>query len=80
MLSLKPTWSKTKGATMSSAPLSYVPRPDTTPERELDALAAVLRFVLDCHAKKNPAAGPSERGSNDGKAKEVSADESIIRD
>jgi hypothetical protein len=47
----------------------HTPRPDTTPEAGLNALAAVYRFVLDCHAKKNPAAGPGERGENDGKAK-----------
>jgi hypothetical protein len=30
----------------------YIPRPDATPERELEALAAVYRFVLDCHKRK----------------------------
>ena len=36
----------------------YVPLPDTTPEKELDVLAVVYKFILDCHAKKN-AAGTS---------------------
>jgi hypothetical protein len=42
-----------------SAPrITYVPRPDATPESELDALAAVYAFVLEAHAKKK-AATPS---------------------
>jgi hypothetical protein len=39
---------------MPSSPHTiYRPRLDTTAERELDALAAVYRFLLDCHAKKS---------------------------
>jgi hypothetical protein len=30
----------------------YRVRPDATPEAELKALAAVYRFILDCHARK----------------------------
>ena len=38
---------------MSDAPhLIYTQRADTTAETELNALAAVYRFILDCHAKK----------------------------
>jgi hypothetical protein len=37
---------------MSSPRITYTPRPDATPEAELDALANVYRFVLDCQAKK----------------------------
>jgi hypothetical protein len=33
---------------MSSPRVTYVPRPDAAPEAELDALASVFRFVLDC--------------------------------
>ena len=33
---------------MSSSRITYAPRPDATPEAELDALASVYRFVLDC--------------------------------
>jgi hypothetical protein len=40
---------------MSSPRISYATRPDATPEAELGALAAVFRFVLDCHAKKEAA-------------------------
>ena len=36
---------------MGSARIVYTPR-DTTPEGELNALAAAYRFILDCHAKK----------------------------
>ena len=32
--------------------IAYAPRPDATPEAEIATLAAVYRFVLDCHAKK----------------------------
>jgi hypothetical protein len=38
---------------MSDAPhIIYTQRADTTAETELNALAAVYRFILDCHAKK----------------------------
>ena len=40
---------------MDNPSLTYTPRPDTTPEAELNALAAVYRFILDCHAKKKVA-------------------------
>jgi len=46
------------------ASVAYTPRADATAEAEVDALAAVYRFVLDCRAKKNPAADPSERGED----------------
>ncbi len=39
----------------SAARISYAPRPDATPKGELNALAAVYRFILDCHAKKETA-------------------------
>jgi hypothetical protein len=38
---------------MSNAHISYAPRPDATPEGELDALAAIYKFVLfDSQASK----------------------------
>lgn len=37
---------------MNSSRFTYTARPDATPEAELSALAAVYRFILDCHAKK----------------------------
>jgi len=38
--------------------VTYVPLPDATPERELNALAAVYRFILNRHMEKK-AAGTS---------------------
>jgi hypothetical protein len=40
---------------MSSARITYTPRSDATPESELDALAAIYKFVLECHARKKAA-------------------------
>jgi hypothetical protein len=37
---------------MSAPRISYSPRPDATVETEEQVLAAVYRFILDCHAKK----------------------------
>jgi len=37
---------------MSDPVTTYTPRHDATHEAELSTLAAVYRFVLDCHAKK----------------------------
>ena len=56
----------------------YIPRPETDSQAELDALASVHRFVLDCRAKKNPAADPSERGEDGTKPKGDSAYVSIL--
>jgi hypothetical protein len=61
----------------SEAGVLYAPRGDATSEAGLNALAAVYRFILDCHTKK-PAAGPSERGDNDEKAEGGSTDVFIV--
>lgn len=37
---------------LSNLEVAYAPRPDATPEGELNALAAVYRFVLDSHTSK----------------------------
>ena len=37
--------------------MTYEPRPEATPECELNALAATYRFILNCHKEK--AAGTS---------------------
>jgi hypothetical protein len=37
---------------MNSPRITYTSRPDATPEAELNVLANVYRFILDCHAKK----------------------------
>ena len=55
---------------MSSPRISYTPRPDTTPEGELNALAAVYRLILDSK-KAAPESRPDaeERSKNDSSAK-----------
>jgi hypothetical protein len=46
--------------------VTYTPRSDATPEGELNMLANVYRFILDCHAKKMAAElAPGSDGSND---------------
>jgi hypothetical protein len=49
-------------ARTSEAQITYTPRPDTTAEAEVDALAAVYCFILDCKAKKEggPDTAPDE--------------------
>ena len=37
---------------MNSPRITFTPRADATPEAELNVLANVYRFILDCHAKK----------------------------
>jgi hypothetical protein len=37
---------------MNSPRITYTSRPDATPEAELNVLANIYRFILDCHAKK----------------------------
>jgi hypothetical protein len=37
---------------MSNPSVRLTPLPETTPEAEADALCAVYRLVLDCHAKR----------------------------
>lgn len=49
---------------MTSARITYSPREDASPESELDTLAAVYAFILQCHADNN-AAGTSG-GEDDG--------------
>jgi hypothetical protein len=44
---------------MGDSRIIYIPRPDATPEAELDALAAAYRCILDCHAKKKAAESDS---------------------
>jgi hypothetical protein len=50
--------------TMGSTRLTYSPRPDATPESELDALAAVYAFVLKC--QEQTAAEQSGRDDAEG--------------
>jgi hypothetical protein len=47
---------------MNSPRITYIQRPDATPEAELNVLANVYRFILDCHAKQEggPATAPTD--------------------
>ena len=55
---------------MSDAPhIIYTERADTTAETELNVLATVYRFILDCHAKKK-AAEPAPEPDGHDEAKE----------
>ena len=40
---------------MNKQRVTYTPRPDATPETEIQVLAEVYRFVLDCHKSKTAA-------------------------
>jgi hypothetical protein len=55
--------------TVSNPRIVYRPHPDSTPETELSALAAVYKFVLDCRAQKKggPATAPdsAKKGSDE---------------
>jgi hypothetical protein len=60
----------------SKVPITYTSRPNATPEAELSALAAVYKFIFDCHAKKmgRPAtSGPNDamKGSKHDRATEI---------
>ena len=48
---------------MNSPRITYTSRPDATPEAELNVLANVYRFILDCHAKKMAAEPAPEPAS-----------------
>lgn len=65
---------------MSDTRITYAPRPDATAEAELNALAGVYRYILDCHAKKNAAGVTSTNGDDAKKGSlkhEVRANSSI---
>ncbi len=51
---------------MDSPRITYTSRPDATPEAELNVLANVYRFILDCHAKKLATEPASEPDGRDG--------------
>jgi hypothetical protein len=65
---------------MDSPRITYTPLPDVTPDAELNVLANVYRFILDCYAKKMAAEPAPEPDGRDGtKLQGDSADVSIIR-
>ena len=49
---------------MSAPRVTYLPRPNSTQEAELNALASVYRFILDSSAKKNAAGVTSTNGDD----------------
>jgi hypothetical protein len=51
---------------MSSSRITYISRPDATPEAEVNVLANVYRFILDRHAKKKAAEPAPEPDGRDG--------------
>ena len=55
---------------MGKLRLTYIPLPDATPESELDALAAVYAFILDCHESRKVADSTGDRN-------EVKEDETL---
>ena len=59
--------------------VTYVPLPDATPERELNALAAVYRFILNRHVEKKAAGevGGEEHARKE--SKDVSRNRTIPR-
>jgi hypothetical protein len=64
---------------MNSPRITYVQRPDATPEAELNVLANVYRFILECHGKKMAAEPAPEPDGRDGtKLQGDSADAQII--
>jgi hypothetical protein len=64
---------------MNSTHITYTSRPDATPEAELNVLANVYRFILDCHAKKKAVEPAPEPDGHDGtKLQGDSADAQII--
>jgi hypothetical protein len=57
---------------MSSVRIIYTPRPDTTPESEVSALAAIYKFALAKQRAAHPAAPNEAKGSeNDRPAKRI---------
>jgi hypothetical protein len=55
--------------------ITYVPRPGCDTETEVDALAAVLRFVLDCHRSRKAA---EQSARNDAKETDIDRADPIL--
>jgi hypothetical protein len=54
---------------MARSRLAYRPLPDATPEREIDALVAIYKFILECHESRKAADPTGDRNE----VKEVEA-------
>jgi len=64
---------------MDSPRITYASRPGATAEAELNVLANVYHFILDCHAKKKAVEPTPEPHGRDGtKLQGDSADAHII--
>jgi hypothetical protein len=57
---------------MGSPRITYVARPNATPETELSALATVYRFVLACNTKREAALGSRPNDATE-RSKDVSS-------
>lgn len=66
-----------KVGAMSSPRITCAPRPVATPEGEINALATLYRFILDCHAKKE--AAPTSRPDDAKKESKNARREKSIR-
>jgi hypothetical protein len=62
---------------MSSPRIIYTPRPDATPDAELNVLANVYRFILDCHAKQVAAEPIPEPDGRDDYKRLISEDRGL---
>ena len=62
---------------MSSPRITYVPRPNSTQDTELNALASVYKFVLDRRAMKE-AAPESRPDDPERRSDEIRAKRSIL--
>ena len=49
---------------MSAPRFTYLPRPNATQEAQLNALASIYRFILDCRAKNNAVGVTSTNGDD----------------
>jgi hypothetical protein len=64
-----PEWRAAEEDAMSSPRITYTSHPDATPQAELNVLANVYRFILDCHARKKKATGMTSTDTDDAKSK-----------
>jgi hypothetical protein len=60
---------------MDSARITYDPHVDATPESELEALATVYAFILDCHANRK---GAEQSARHDAKETENARARTIL--
>ena len=72
---------RTGGLSPTDPTIRYIPRPGTSPEAELSALATCFRYILDHHAKKMATEPAPEPDGRDGtKVKGDSASGLILPD